>query len=341
MNIISVIKGIKTSQSVQTEKLKESNKILNEAKEFFNKISEEISLKSDSIEKYEKKVKNDLKNFNIEKQNLEKNFLSKSQNAEELKKSYLNTEKLKYQALEKVKNYFEEFSKEEIKFLKLKSEENDLQIQLRNEENSEKTIALEIEHLKSINMMEIQKIEELKQEIDKSKNLRDYLKKEIDELEEKLKNADDENKQNQIEYELKKNELEEKLNELKSEMKNEEILNKEEKQKYSQIEADIKNKISYVTLQNFNVLEPENSGNNSANNGNAGKEKNYRRNLSEPNVNDTQPQYSFRENIHQNQNENIQMNMNSGNLQVNEINPSVDENSLKKQILMLLKKIND
>ena len=40
-------------------------------------------------------------------------------------------------------------------------------------------------------------------------------------------------------------------------MKNEEILNREEKQKYSQIESDIKNKIFYITLQNFNVLDPD------------------------------------------------------------------------------------
>ena len=54
---------------------------------------------------------------------------------------------------------------------------------------------MENKHLKSTNMMEIQKIEELKGEIDKSKNLREYLNKEIKELEEKLKNAGNQNEQ--------------------------------------------------------------------------------------------------------------------------------------------------
>jgi hypothetical protein len=81
----------------------------------------------------------------------------------------------------------------------------------------------------------MQKVEELKQDIEKSKMLRDYLKKEVDELEDQLKNCENENKQTQLEYELKKNELEEKLNSLKQELKNEEYLSKEEKQKYKQV----------------------------------------------------------------------------------------------------------
>lgn len=96
-------------------------------------------------------------------------------------------------------------------------------------------MALEIEHLRSINLIEIQKIEELKQEIAKSTSLKNYLATEIEELEEKLKNADSENNQNQVEFQLKQSELEDKLNKLKIEMNNEETLNKEEKEKYKQV----------------------------------------------------------------------------------------------------------
>lgn len=102
-------------------------------------------------------------------------------------------------------------------------------------------------------MFEIQKIEELKQEIDKSKSLKEYIMKEISELEERLQNLDSENKQNLIEYKIKKQELEQKLFKLKNEMLNEEALNQEERNKYNQIENDIKNKISFVSLQNSNI----------------------------------------------------------------------------------------
>jgi len=102
-------------------------------------------------------------------------------------------------------------------------------------------------------MFEIQKVEELKQEIDKSKSLKEYISKEIEEMEERLQNIESENKQNLIEYKIKKQELEKKLLKLKNEMLNEEALNQEERNKYSQIENDLKNKISFVSLQNSNI----------------------------------------------------------------------------------------
>jgi hypothetical protein len=103
-------------------------------------------------------------------------------------------------------------------------------------------------------MFEIQKIEELKQEIDKSTSLKEYINKEIEEMEERLLNTESENKSNLIEYKIKKQELEQKLVKLKNEMINEEALNQEEKNKYIQIENDIKNKISFVSLQNSNII---------------------------------------------------------------------------------------
>ena len=47
---------------------------------------------------------------------------------------------------------------------------------MKNEENSEKLLALEIEHLKSTNIMENQKIEELKLDYEKCQNLQELLK---------------------------------------------------------------------------------------------------------------------------------------------------------------------
>jgi outer membrane murein-binding lipoprotein Lpp len=94
---------------------------------------------------------------------------------------------------------------------------------------------MEIENLKGLNMIEIQKIDELKQDIEKSKSLRDYLKKDINDLEERLKNAENDNKQAQMEFDLKKNELEDHLNKIKQEIKNEKTLNKHEKDKYQEV----------------------------------------------------------------------------------------------------------
>lgn len=105
-------------------------------------------------------------------------------------------------------------------------------------------------------MFEIQKIEELKQEIDKSNSLKEYISKEIEDLQERVRNIETDNKQNFIEYKIKKQELEQKLQKLKTEMLNEEVLNQQERDKYSQIENDIKNKISFVSLQNSNLSGP-------------------------------------------------------------------------------------
>jgi chromosome segregation ATPase len=116
-------------------------------------------------------------------------------------------------------------------------------------------------------MIELQKIEELKQDIEKSKMLRDYLKREVDELEDQLKNCENENKQTQMEYELKKNELEEKLNSLKEEVRNEESLGNEERKKYEKVENELKERINYISLQNSNILDKSNAGGNKDNMG--------------------------------------------------------------------------
>lgn len=253
-NEITVLNGVKNSFVNYNEKIKEGSNILTEIQDNFKKINSEISSKVESIQKYEEKVQKDLTSFKEEKQKLDKTYGEKHKKLEEVKHSFSQTEKMKKELIESVKNSFEAFAKEEIKFLKLKNEENELEMQIKNEENSEKLLAAEIEHLKSTNIIEIQKIDDLKQEIEKSKNLRDYLKNEIDDLEKKLKSEENETKQSQVEYELKKSELEEKLIRLKEEMKSEDNLNKEEREKYKQIENDIKNKISYVSLQNSSLL---------------------------------------------------------------------------------------
>lgn len=67
--------------------------------------------------------------------------------------------------------------------------------------------------------MEVQKIEEIKQDIEKSKNMKVYVSSEIDELEEKLKNMETESNQKELEYNIQKNEVEEKLKNIKMEIK--------------------------------------------------------------------------------------------------------------------------
>jgi len=252
---IKLLSTVKSSYNTQIEKTREANNLINDLTDFFKKINIDISSKEDSVQKYEEKVQKDLKNFNEEKLKLDVSSNIKQRQLEDLKKNYSSTEKAKNKLIDNIKKNFEDYFRQQINFLNLKNVEGDLELQVKNEENAEKLIALEIEHLKNTNMIEIQKIEELKQEIEKSKNLRDYLKKEIDELEDKLKGVENENRQNQIEYELKKNELEDKLKILKDEVQSESSLNIEEREKYSQIENDIKNKISYISLQNSNILD--------------------------------------------------------------------------------------
>jgi hypothetical protein len=175
---------------------------------------------------------------------------------------------------------------------------------LKDEQKAEELLGIEIENLKSVNMIEMQKVEELKQDIEKSKMLRDYLKKEVDELEDQLKSCENENKQTQLEYELKKNELDEKLKSLRQEMKNEEYLGTEEKKRYKQVENDLKEKINYISLQSSNIL------------GNNGNEKI-----------DNSEAFKFKQ-------------VNSQERS----NPTVaneEDEKLKNQILFLLKKINE
>lgn len=67
-------------------------------------------------------------------------------------------------------------------------------------------------------MLEIQKVEEMKQELEKSKNGKENLLRENDELEEKLKSIDNESKESQIEYEIRKNEYDDSLSKAKKEI---------------------------------------------------------------------------------------------------------------------------
>ena len=112
---------------------------------------------------------------------------------------------------------------------------NELDLKIKDEEKSEELIAMEIENLKSINMIEMQRIEDLKQDIEKTKSLKSYLEKDINDLEEKLSYCENENKQTEIEYEIIKNELEDKLKKLKQEIKTENIKNTDEKEKYKEV----------------------------------------------------------------------------------------------------------
>jgi hypothetical protein len=67
-------------------------------------------------------------------------------------------------------------------------------------------------------MIEIQKVEEMKQEIEKSKTMKENLLREIDELEDKLRSIENETKETQMEYEIKKNEYEDGLNKAKKDI---------------------------------------------------------------------------------------------------------------------------
>jgi hypothetical protein len=126
---------------------------------------------------------------------------------------------------------------------------------MKNEENSEKLLALEIEHLKSTNIMENQKIEELKLDYEKSEASKDYLTKETEELNEKLTNTENENKQKQITFKIKKESLEEKLKNIKNQISTLRKSNQKDINIYSSIENDIKNKISFISLQNNNIID--------------------------------------------------------------------------------------
>lgn len=104
-------------------------------------------------------------------------------------------------------------------------------------------------------MLENKKIAELKMDLEKSRNIKDYLEKEDEELKEREKITENENKQKQIDYEIKKTHLEEKLRKIKLQIDSFKKANLKDIQYYSSIENDIKNKISYISLQNNNIID--------------------------------------------------------------------------------------
>jgi hypothetical protein len=104
-------------------------------------------------------------------------------------------------------------------------------------------------------LLENKKIAELKIDLEKSKNIKDYLEKEDEELREKVKITENENKQKQIDYEIKKTQLEDKVKKIRLHIESLKKENLKDIHYYSTIENDIKNKISYISLQNNNIIE--------------------------------------------------------------------------------------
>lgn len=81
----------------------------------------------------------------------------------------------------------------------------------------------------------MQKVEQLKHEIEQTKVLKLYFLKENEELEEKLKIIETENNQNLLEYEIKKHDLDERLKRLKNQIKKEQSIDELEVNKYQQV----------------------------------------------------------------------------------------------------------
>jgi len=103
-----------------------------------------------------------------------------------------------------------------------------LDLKSASKDKDDKLLALEVNHLKRSNRMEVEKIEELKQDIEKAKNTQFYVNKEISEIQEKVKNIIVEAKLNELEFSIKKNDLAEKISKLKQEISNEKLTGKSE-----------------------------------------------------------------------------------------------------------------
>jgi DNA repair exonuclease SbcCD ATPase subunit len=216
-------------------------------------------------------------------------------------------------------------------------------MELKNEENIEKLLALDIEHLKSTNTLENKKIEELKTDFEKSTNLKDYLTKEIQELSDRVKSTENENKQKQIEYEIQKNTLEQKLKSLKSEINSLRKINSKDIKSYSSIENDIKNKISYISLQNNNIIEKYPSK--KIDDGETNFIETSAKNMAQDKSNESKELLEFLSNNNIKNLDDLQKKFIPGRSHENspkaEENPIEDDKAMKDQIMNLLSQINN
>jgi len=77
INEINVLNNVKGSISNQMDKIKEGSNILNDIIEFFNKFGNDVRSKVDSIKNFEEVVKNEIRNFDQEKEKLENQLKEK------------------------------------------------------------------------------------------------------------------------------------------------------------------------------------------------------------------------------------------------------------------------
>ena len=118
--------NIKLSMNGQIEKSKEAMKIINDVQEFFRKLDDDVKNEFESIVSYQKKLNDDIKNAEIEKTNLEKQYEMKNKNIDQIKSKTINIDKEKSQIIEEIKKVFESLNTEQINYLKLRQEKNEV-----------------------------------------------------------------------------------------------------------------------------------------------------------------------------------------------------------------------
>ena len=67
MNSVSLLDSLKSSYFSEIDKLKEGSSELNDINDFFKRINSELENKSESVQKFQQKIRDDIQNFAEEK----------------------------------------------------------------------------------------------------------------------------------------------------------------------------------------------------------------------------------------------------------------------------------
>ena len=77
INEINILDSVKGSIGNQLDKIKEGSNILNDISDFFSKFGTDVKNKIDSIKNFENVIKNEIRNFDQEKNILERKLSNK------------------------------------------------------------------------------------------------------------------------------------------------------------------------------------------------------------------------------------------------------------------------
>lgn len=205
---------------------------------------EKLEKETKEIETRVKETKSNIKGYNLRR--------------EELVKKEVELTREKQVASDGFKTKLENYIRESNEVDKQRLEMNLIDKQLGNLELEEKEIAKEIESLREVNMIEMQRVEEIKGDIEQKKHFKQFLLKEVEELKEKIRRSKKENERREYEFELKKRELQEKVGKLKENLDMERIEKASDLKNFETVQNKLTGKITVLSLENNSSMTQKN-----------------------------------------------------------------------------------